>query len=76
MRFCRFSIFSKLLWGILCALSALSAADAAVTQCSFKGISLHGKVQAADSFADFKVQFVSSFPDLKIKFADSFPGIP
>lgn len=41
--------------------------------CTFKGITLHGKVQFVTSFPDIKIQYVSSFPDIKVKFVSSFP---
>ena len=41
--------------------------------CTFNGISLHGKIKFVTSFPDIKVKFVESFPDLKIKFVESFP---
>ena len=41
--------------------------------CTFKGISLHGKVQFVDAFPDIKIQVVTAFPDLKVKMVDAFP---
>lgn len=41
--------------------------------CTWNGISLHGKIKFVESFPDIKVQVVTSFPDLKVKLVDAFP---
>jgi hypothetical protein len=41
--------------------------------CSYKGITLHGKVMVVSSFPDIKVKVVSSFPDVKVQTVNSFP---
>ena len=43
-------------------------------ECSWKGISLHGKVKVVDAFPDIKVQFVNAFPDIKVKWVNAFPN--
>ena len=53
--------------------SDLSCATYDVSDCSWNGISLHGKVQFVESFPDIKIQFVESFPDIKVKLVESFP---
>ena len=45
----------------------------ATSNCTFKGINLHGKVKFVESFPDIKIQYVNSFPDIKVKFVESFP---
>lgn len=60
---------------------AMSVSDSKVSaptdkigsDCSFKGVPLHGKVKIVESFPDFKVKVVNSFPDLKVKIVNSFP---
>ena len=37
---------------------------------------IHGRIQYANSFPDYKVQEVSAFPDLKVQIVDSFPAGP
>lgn len=44
-----------------------------VTNCSFNGRLLQGKVQVVKSFPDFKVKVVTSFPDLKVQRVNTFP---
>jgi hypothetical protein len=44
-----------------------------LSNCQWKGIPLHGKVQIVDAFPDIKVQLVDAFPDIKVKFVDAFP---
>ena len=53
--------------GGLISLIAMTQSQAAVSDCSFGGVALNGKVQVVESFADFKVKQVSSFPDLKVQ---------
>ena len=70
--------------GMLALAAPLGAGD--LPKCSYKGITLKGKVQLVDSFPDIKVQIVESFPDIKVRkmsgfaddcgewqFVDSFP---
>lgn len=54
-------------------IGGLARAEAPSPDCTLKGVALHGKVEAVESFADLKVQVVTSFPDLKVKAVDSFP---
>jgi hypothetical protein len=44
-----------------------------LSDCSFKGFRLHGKVQFVDAFPDFTIEYVTSFPDLRVEFVNSFP---
>lgn len=43
------------------------------SDCTWNGISLHGKVQFVDAFPDIKIQWVDAFPDLKVKWVTAFP---
>lgn len=43
------------------------------SDCTWNGISLHGKVQFVESFPDIKIQMVTSFPDIKVKWVTAFP---
>lgn len=43
------------------------------SDCTYKGIKLHGKVKIVTNFPDIKVQKVSSFPDLKVQMVTNFP---
>jgi hypothetical protein len=45
----------------------------ATSDCTYKGIALHGKVQFVESFPDLKIQLVERFPDIKVKLVESFP---
>jgi hypothetical protein len=45
-----------------------------LTDCSWNGIELKGKVQFVESFPDIKIQIVESFPDIKVKMVESFPN--
>lgn len=42
--------------------------------CSWNGISLRGKVQVVNAFADIKVQVVNAFPDLRVQKVNAFAG--
>lgn len=44
-----------------------------ISDCTFNGFSLHGKVKIVESFPDMKIQVVSDFPDLNVKFVSNFP---
>lgn len=44
-----------------------------ISDCSFNGIQLYGKVQVVDAFPDIKVQVVTAFPDLRVQVVDAFP---
>jgi hypothetical protein len=44
-----------------------------LSNCSFNGIELKGKVKIVKNFADIKIQFVDHFPDIKVKVVDHFP---
>ncbi len=55
-----------------CTVAGTAASDP-LTDCSFNGLPLYGKVKFVESFPDIKIQFVESFPDLKVKFVNSFP---
>ena len=44
-----------------------------ISNCSYKGKPLFGKVQVVTSFPDLKVKLVESFPDLKVQKVTSFP---
>ena len=48
-------------------------AKSKITDCTFNGINLYGKVQVVDAFPDIKVQVVDAFPDLKVQVVDAFP---
>lgn len=50
-----------------------SCTATSLTECSWNGIELKGKVQFVESFPDIKIQIVESFPDLKVKLVESFP---
>ena len=41
--------------------------------CSWNGITLHGKVEIVESFPDIKVEIVNSFSDIKVHWVESFP---
>ena len=45
-----------------------------LTDCSFNGHPLYGKIELVDSFPDVKVQIVSAFPDLKVQLVNNFPN--
>lgn len=62
-----------LIIGASLILSSPVSAEKVQSNCTFKGIPLHGKVKVVDSFPDIKVKVVTSFPDLKVKTVDSFP---
>lgn len=47
-------------------------AQSRISNCTFNGIPLYGKVKVVSSFADFKVKQVSSFEDLKVDVVSSF----
>ena len=44
-----------------------------LSDCTWNGIELKGKVQFVESFPDLKIQVVESFPDLKVKLVTAFP---
>ena len=44
-----------------------------ISDCSFNGKQLYGKVQVVTAFPDIKVQVVNAFPDLKVQVVDAFP---
>ena len=67
-----FSMLKKFLFSLLFLFPLASFADVGAN-CTFKGISLYGKVKIVNAFADIKVKKVNSFPDLKVKFVSSFP---
>lgn len=48
-------------------------ADTLWSGCSFRGISLHGKVKVVTAFPDIKVQVVDAFPDIAVKWVTAFP---
>ncbi|MCX7987153.1 MAG: hypothetical protein N2662_09470 [Bacteroidales bacterium] len=59
----------------LSMLSLAFAADNPITSdCKCEGITLYGRVQFVDNFADFKIKFVENFPDIKVKFVDYKPS--
>lgn len=43
------------------------------SDCTYKGIKLHGKVKVVTNFPDIKVQKVTNFPDLKVQMVTNFP---
>ena len=44
-----------------------------ISDCTFKGHKLYGKIQYVDKFPDIKVQVVNKFPELKVQIVDKFP---
>jgi hypothetical protein len=67
-------------WRVISLALALSVSAAApvfaagkVSNCTFGGKLLQGKVQVVKSFPDFKVKVVTSFPDLKVQRVKTFP---
>jgi hypothetical protein len=41
--------------------------------CTWRGLSLYGKVKVVENFPDLKVKIVTGFPDLKVQVVDAFP---
>ena len=50
-----------------------NSCSAIISECSWNGIELKGRVQFVESFPDIKIQVVESFPDIKVKLVESFP---
>jgi hypothetical protein len=75
-----FSILAVVICGVIITLSneKLTAktslkSKANISDCTFNGIKLYGKVQVVNAFPDIKVQIVNAFPDLKVQVVDAFP---
>jgi len=57
---------------ILAALLFICATTDNITDCTYNGKKLYGRVKVVDSFADFKVKVVDSFADLDVTVQTSF----
>ncbi|MCL2291230.1 MAG: hypothetical protein FWC34_11120 [Bacteroidetes bacterium] len=57
---------------ILAALLFICSTTDKITDCTYKGKKLYGRVMVVDSFADFKVKVVDSFADLEVNVKTSF----
>ena len=55
------------------ATKASTSSDSTDSSCQHRGITLKGKVQVVDSFADLKIKYVDSFADINVQFVSSFP---
>ncbi len=55
---------------ILAALLFLSATTDKITDCTYKGKKLHGRVRVVDFNPDFKVKIVDANEDLKVRVRD------
>lgn len=66
-------LISFLVFGFFIIPNSWAKTGAVDASCSFKGISLHGKVKFVTSFPDVKIKYVGSFPDLNVKMVFSFP---
>jgi hypothetical protein len=75
-----FSLLAVVICGLIITLcnqklaaKPYSKAKSKLSDCSFNGKQLYGKVQVVTSFPDIKVQIVTAFPDLKVQVVDAFP---
>ncbi|MGD0710847.1 MAG: hypothetical protein ABR968_06655 [Bacteroidales bacterium] len=73
-------ILTAVICGIIITLSneklvakTSAKAKSKLSDCSFNGFNLYGKVQVVNAFPDIKVQIVNAFPDLKVQIVDAFP---
>lgn len=57
---------------ILAALLFICSTTDKITDCTYKGKKLYGRVKVVESFADFKVKVVDAFPDIEVKACTAF----
>jgi len=44
-----------------------------ISDCTFNGFKLYGKIKFVEHFPDIKIQIVEHFPDLKVQLVEHFP---
>jgi hypothetical protein len=79
-KFLLFSLLAAVIYGVIISLTneklvakTSLKTKANISDCTFNGFNLYGKVQVVDAFPDIKVQVVDAFPDIKVQKVTAFP---